>query len=141
VKVRLPEELPPLRMLVVLDNLSGHKSAELLLWMFARGIMVLYTPLGASWLNMRPSRCSESLPGGHWRGTTQSSQRRSSNGWKRRLEDGTKIRRRLSGVAIGRHDESVLVGDGTLWEGAELAHGGRSGDAGPSWRNGDTRVN
>jgi hypothetical protein len=48
VKVTLPEELPSLRMLVVLDNLSGHKSAELLLWMFARGIMVLYTPLGAS---------------------------------------------------------------------------------------------
>jgi hypothetical protein len=52
VKVTLPEELPPLRMLVVLDNLTGHKTPELLLWMFARGIMVLYTPLGASWLNM-----------------------------------------------------------------------------------------
>ena len=51
----LPEELPPLRMLVVLDNLTGHKSPELLLWMFARGIMVLYTPLGASWLNMTES--------------------------------------------------------------------------------------
>jgi hypothetical protein len=55
VRVTLPEELPPLRMLVVLDNLSGHKSPELLLWMFARGIMVLYTPLGASWLNMTES--------------------------------------------------------------------------------------
>ena len=55
VRVTLPEELPPLRMLVVLDNLTGHKSAELLLWMFARGIMVLYTPLGASWLNMTES--------------------------------------------------------------------------------------
>lgn len=54
-RVTLPEELPPLRMLVVLDNLTGHKSAELLLWMFARGIMVLYTPLGASWLNMTES--------------------------------------------------------------------------------------
>lgn len=48
VKVTLPEDLPPLRMLVVLDNLTGHKSPELLLWMFAGGIMVLYTPLGAS---------------------------------------------------------------------------------------------
>jgi hypothetical protein len=55
VKVTLPEELPPLRMLVVLDNLTGHKTPELLLWMFARGIMVLYTPLGASWLNMTES--------------------------------------------------------------------------------------
>jgi transposase len=55
VRVTLPKELPPLRMLVVLDNLTGHKSAELLLWMFAKGIMVLYTPLGASWLNMSES--------------------------------------------------------------------------------------
>jgi hypothetical protein len=55
VKVTLPEDLPPLRMLVVLDNLTGHKSPELLLSMFARGIMVLYTPLGASWLNMTES--------------------------------------------------------------------------------------
>jgi hypothetical protein len=55
VKVTLPEELPPLRMLLVLDNLTGHKTPELLLWMFSRGIMVLYTPLGASWLNMTES--------------------------------------------------------------------------------------
>jgi hypothetical protein len=27
-----------------------------------------------------------------------------------------------------------------LWGQAELAHGGLSGDAGPSWRNGDMRV-
>jgi len=52
VRVTLPEDLPPLRMLLVLDNLTGHKSPELLLWMFSRGVMVLYTPLGASWLNM-----------------------------------------------------------------------------------------
>jgi hypothetical protein len=50
VRITLPEELPPLRMSLVLDNLRGHKTPELLLWMFARGIMVLYTPLGASWL-------------------------------------------------------------------------------------------
>ena len=55
VRVTLPEELPPLRMLLVLDNLTGHKTPELLLWMFARGVMVLYTPLGASWLNMTES--------------------------------------------------------------------------------------
>jgi DDE superfamily endonuclease len=55
VKVTLPEDPPPLRMLLVLDNLTGHKNPELLLWMFSRGIMVLYTPLGASWLNMTES--------------------------------------------------------------------------------------
>lgn len=57
VKITLPaaEELPRLRMLVVWDNLIGHLNAELLLWMFDRGIMVLYTPLGGSWLNMSES--------------------------------------------------------------------------------------
>lgn len=33
----------------------GHLNAELLLWMFSKGIMVLYTPLGGSWLNMSES--------------------------------------------------------------------------------------
>jgi transposase len=55
VKITLPEELPPLRMLLVWDNLIGHLNAELLLWMFAKGMMVLYTPLGGSWLNMNES--------------------------------------------------------------------------------------
>jgi hypothetical protein len=57
VKITLPKacELPPLRMLVVWDNLIGHLNQDLLLWMFARGIMVLYTPLGGSWLNMTES--------------------------------------------------------------------------------------
>ena len=55
VKITLPEKLPPLRMLLVWDNLIGHLNAELLLSMFARGIMVLYTPLGGSWLNMSES--------------------------------------------------------------------------------------
>ncbi len=55
VRITLPEQLPPLRMLVVWDNLVGHLNAELLLWMFSKGIMVLYTPLGGSWLNMAES--------------------------------------------------------------------------------------
>ena len=55
VKPTLPAELPPLRMLLVLDNLTGHKTPELLLWLFAQGIMPLYTPLSGSWLNMAES--------------------------------------------------------------------------------------
>ena len=54
-KITLPQELPRLRMLLILDNLSGHKSVELVLWFFAHGIMPLYTPLGGSWLNMTES--------------------------------------------------------------------------------------
>jgi len=55
VKPTLSAELPPLRMLLVLDNLTGHKTAELLLWLFAHGIMPRYTPLSGSWLNMAES--------------------------------------------------------------------------------------
>ncbi len=55
VKFTLSKELPPLRMLLIWDNLAGHKSAELLCWLMAQGIMVLYTPLAGSWLNMAES--------------------------------------------------------------------------------------
>jgi hypothetical protein len=55
VKPTLPEVLPPLRMLLILDNLTGHKTPELLLWLFAHGIMPLYTPVSGSWLNMAES--------------------------------------------------------------------------------------
>lgn len=55
VKPTLADDLPPLRMLLVLDNLAGHKTPALVLWLFAQGIMPLYTPLGGSWLNMAES--------------------------------------------------------------------------------------
>jgi hypothetical protein len=53
--ITLPERLPPLRRLLVLDNLQGHKTPALVLWLFAHGILPLYTPLGGSWLNMTES--------------------------------------------------------------------------------------
>jgi hypothetical protein len=55
VRITLPEDLPPLRLLLVWDNLAGHHTPELILWLFARGVMVLYTPLSGSWLNMAES--------------------------------------------------------------------------------------
>jgi len=55
VRITLPQQLPPLRVLLVLDNLAGHKTPELVLWLFAHGIMPLFTPLGGSWLNMAES--------------------------------------------------------------------------------------
>lgn len=55
VRITLPEQLPPLRMLLIWDNLQGHYTPELVLWLFAHGVMVLYTPLGGSWLNMAES--------------------------------------------------------------------------------------
>ncbi|MBI3974608.1 MAG: transposase [Chloroflexi bacterium] len=53
--VVLPEALPPLRALLVWDNLAGHKTPALVDWLVARGVLPLYTPLGGSWLNMAES--------------------------------------------------------------------------------------
>ncbi len=55
VKITLMEKPPPLRMLLVMDNLAGHKTPEMVVWMFEHGIMPLYTPLSGSWLNMAES--------------------------------------------------------------------------------------
>jgi len=51
----LPEQLPPLRMILIQDNLAGHKSHHFVQWCFSQGIALLYTPLGGSWLNMTES--------------------------------------------------------------------------------------
>jgi hypothetical protein len=51
----LPAELPPLRLLLVWDNLTGHHTPALLRWLFAHGVMPIYTPIGGSWLNMAES--------------------------------------------------------------------------------------
>ena len=51
----LRAELPPLRMLLVLDNLTGHKPPAFVGWLVTHGILPLYTPLGGSWLNMTES--------------------------------------------------------------------------------------
>jgi len=49
------EGLPPLRLILVWDNLAGHLTPEIVVWLFQQGIMPLYTPLGGSWLNMAES--------------------------------------------------------------------------------------
>lgn len=55
VRPTLLAALPPLRVLLVLDNLTGHKTPAFVCWLFAHGIMPLYTPLAGSWLNMAES--------------------------------------------------------------------------------------
>ncbi|HEY9724923.1 MAG TPA: transposase, partial [Chroococcales cyanobacterium] len=55
IKFTLPPELPTLRMLLVCDNLAGHKTPEFVVWLCTHGILPLYTPLGGSWLNMAES--------------------------------------------------------------------------------------
>ena len=53
--ITLPQNLPTLRMLLIWDNLRGHYTTDMVLWLFEHGIMPLYTPLGGSWLNMAES--------------------------------------------------------------------------------------
>jgi hypothetical protein len=69
VRITLPAQLPPLRLLLIWDNLAGHHTPELLLWLFAQGVMVLSTPLAGSWLNLAESlqriRSRRALDGHH----------------------------------------------------------------------------
>jgi hypothetical protein len=46
------EPLPPLRLLLIWDNLAGHLSWSIVRWLFRHGILPLYTPLSGSWLNL-----------------------------------------------------------------------------------------
>jgi hypothetical protein len=55
VRITLPDELPRLRLLLIWDNLTGHHTPELLRWLFAQGVMVLFTPLAGSWLTRAES--------------------------------------------------------------------------------------
>lgn len=52
---KLLVQLPPIRMILIWDNLAGHKNYELWKWLLAHGVMPLFTPLGGSWLNMAES--------------------------------------------------------------------------------------
>lgn len=49
------EPLPPLRLLLIWDNLAGHLSWSIVRWLFAHGVMPLYTPISGSWLNLAES--------------------------------------------------------------------------------------
>jgi hypothetical protein len=47
--------LPPIRLLLVWDNLAGHHSGEVVAWLLEQGVWPLFTPLGGSWLNLAES--------------------------------------------------------------------------------------
>jgi hypothetical protein len=51
----LPAKLPPLRALLVWDNLAGHHTPTMVQWCLEHGILPLYTPIAGSWLNMAES--------------------------------------------------------------------------------------
>ena len=49
------EPLPPLRLILVWDNLAGHHSWPIVRWLDQHGILPLDTPISGSWLNMAES--------------------------------------------------------------------------------------
>ena len=55
VKPTLHFDLPPLRMLLVLDDLADHKTPEFDRRLFEIGIIPPYTPVGGSWLYLSES--------------------------------------------------------------------------------------
>ena len=49
------DPLPPLRLLLIWDNLAGHLGWPIVRWLLRLGVMPLYTPLSGSWLNLAES--------------------------------------------------------------------------------------
>ncbi len=49
------ESFPKFKMILIFDNLAGHKSWQLVKWLYQNKIMPIYTPLSGSWLNMAES--------------------------------------------------------------------------------------
>jgi hypothetical protein len=49
------DPLPPLRLILIWDNLAGHLSWSIVRWLFQHGVMPLYTPISGSWLNLAES--------------------------------------------------------------------------------------
>ena len=111
VKPTLCEHLPPLRLLLVLDNLAGHLTPRLVVWLFEHGIMPLYT------------------------------QPRSLNGSRLRLARGTPIQHPSSGVAGDSSAASGLINGAIHSADLEHVHVCHYDADSRSWTNGGNPVN
>jgi hypothetical protein len=134
----LPAELPPLRLLLVWDNLAGHKSAEMVVWLCQHGIMPLYTPLGGSWLNMAESiqriLKRRTLDGQHQRAPP-----RSAPGSSRPPRPGTGNPHLSSGTASADRGDASNVATHTHSAARAPIPGSRSQRAATTHRNGTDR--
>jgi hypothetical protein len=101
--------LPPLRVVLVWDNLAGHLSPDLVLWLFEHGVMPLYTPLSGSWPEYWPSRCNASLCRAPWLGSIPKLPRKSLTGWSKPWSAGISTQRLLSGMASAVGGVNALV--------------------------------
>ena len=92
------EPLPPIRLILVWDNLAGHTSHDLVRWLRQRGVVPRYTPLSGSWLNMAESvqhiLKERALAGAHPRSSAEI-----MPGWRRPWPAGTACPPPSSGAA------------------------------------------
>jgi hypothetical protein len=51
----LSDQYPPLHLILLWDNLAGHRNEQMVFWLFKHEIMPLSTLLSGSWLNMAES--------------------------------------------------------------------------------------
>ena len=102
----LPEELPPLRLLLVWDNLTGHKTPS---WCCGCAPMAScrctrpWVAVGSTW----PSRSSACSNAARLPGNIRTAPGRSAAGSSRRREAGMPSRRRLSGTANAGSDDGA----------------------------------
>ena len=93
--------LPPLRLILIWDNLAGHLSWSIVRWLFQHGVLPLYTPLSGSWLNMAESvqriLVRRALAGQHPQSAAEIIQWLS--GWRTPSPAGIKPRLPSSGMA------------------------------------------
>jgi hypothetical protein len=95
----LPDDLPPLRLLLVWDNLAGHKTPDLVLWLCEHGVMPLDTPVGGSWLNRAESIERVLVSAGRSTDSIRIAQTRSGAGLSRPRGTGMSSQPRLCGTA------------------------------------------
>ena len=89
--------LPPLRLILVWDNLAGHLSWAIVRWLFQHGVMPLYTPLSGSWLNM--AEAEQRIIAGR---ALAGSSRERSGGHRVVRGDGGRLERAADAVRLGR---------------------------------------
>jgi hypothetical protein len=118
--------LPPLRLILIWDNLAGHLSWSIVQWLFRRGVLPLSTPISGSWLNMVESvqriLVRRALAGQHPQSATEIIQWLEDTvaGWNqaptpfawngRRRERRVRARqRRLGGSGAGLADHQLIA--------------------------------
>ena len=139
IKPTLCDELPPLRMLLVMDNLAGHLTARFVVWLFEHGIMPLYTPLSGSWLNMTES-IQRIIAGRALLVRHRLTPRRSSSGWRPLPVRGTRTQRHSSGAANANSVDNAHINVAIHSEDPELVRANQFDADSTSWSNGNIPV-